>query len=138
MAIFIPLVPGTALRPTVISSHQRMSPPRRRSWNGVLMRYSRLRAAAAACAASLLLAAPAAAAGQFDHATYPAGESPFAAAIADFNGDGRADVATANEGSDDVTVLLRQADGSYAPEAGSPVAVGDGPTSIAAADFNGD
>jgi hypothetical protein len=88
-----------------------------------------------------LLTAPATAGAQFspdDGSPYPAGESPFAAAVADFDGDGRADVATADEGSDDVAILLRQPGGGYAPEAGSPIAAGDGPTSIAAADFDGD
>ena len=50
----------------------------------------------------------------------------------------RVDVAVANEGTDSVTVLLRQANGTYAQEAGSPFPAGDGPISVVAEDFSGD
>ncbi len=69
------------------------------------------------------------------------GANPTQIAIADFDGDpdGRLDIATANLGSDDVTVLLRNASNvGFTAEAGTPPAVGDQPVGIAAADFNAD
>ena len=42
-----------------------------------------------------------------DPLTIVAGTTPFAAALADFDGDGKLDVATANWTSSDVTVLLK-------------------------------
>ncbi|SFC71167.1 FG-GAP-like repeat-containing protein [Spirosoma endophyticum] len=42
-------------------------------------------------------------------------DDPKDMALADMNGDNRLDIITANAGSDDVTVLLAQADGSYVP-----------------------
>jgi hypothetical protein len=56
----------------------------------------------------------------------------------DFDRDGLVDLATANNIADTVSVLLRQADGSYVPESGSPYPAGDGPNQIASTDFNGD
>jgi len=47
--------------------------------------------------------------------SYPVGASPTAAVIADFNGDGHADIAVANFGSGDVSILLGTGDGSYKP-----------------------
>jgi hypothetical protein len=41
-------------------------------------------------------------------ANFPAGDDPAAVAAADFNGDGLADLAVANAGSDDVSVLLNR------------------------------
>ena len=62
-------------------------------------------------------------------------------AAADFNGDGKTDLAVANYGDSTVSVLLdTTATGATAPTFASQVtfAVGAGPESIAAADFNGD
>ncbi len=64
--------------------------------------------------------------------------SPFSVAVADVNGDGRPDIVTANYGSSNVTVLLGQAGGGFAPAAGSPFAVGTNPESVVVADVNGD
>jgi hypothetical protein len=67
---------------------------------------------------------------------YPTGASPQAVITADFNNDGRLDVATANFGSSDVSVLLGNADGSFQLAQNS--AVGAGPHSLAVGDFNAD
>ena len=63
-----------------------------------------------------------------------AGTGPFPIAVADFNGDGIADVATVNNGSA-VSVLLGKGDGSFIEEPTLPAVY---PYSIAVADFNGD
>lgn len=82
--------------------------------------------------------------GRGDGAFTPAPDSPFqagksstAVAIGDFDGDGIGDVAVANMGSDDVTVLLGGRSGLW-PAKGSPFSVGKGPTSVALGDLNGD
>jgi len=87
----------------------------------------------------------------------PVGSDPQALAVADLNGDGRLDVVTANQGSDDVSVLLGTRSGTLRriarqglgpdPLAPAALAVGDlnrdgpvgaAPEAIAAADLNGD
>src|SRR5207237_1346847 len=77
----------------------------------------------------------------------PAGGSPFAGggtgpmsvAVGDLNGDGRLDLATANQTSANVSVLLRNGAGRFAAAAGSPFATGgSGPRSVAVGDLNGD
>jgi hypothetical protein len=65
------------------------------------------------------------------------GAQPYGVVTADFNRDGRTDVATINGTSSTMSVFLRGA-GAFAAEAGSPFAVGAGPGYGAAADFNGD
>ena len=67
---------------------------------------------------------------------YPAGENPQAIVTADFNGDTRLDLAIANHGSSNVSVLLGNADGTFRAAQDSPT--GAGPTSIAVGDFNSD
>ncbi|MCU1262484.1 MAG: repeat-containing protein, partial [Bryobacterales bacterium] len=67
-----------------------------------------------------------------------AGVFPSSAAAADFNGDGKPDLAIPNASDGTVTLLLGNGSGGFAPAAGSPFKVGNNPTSIAAADFNGD
>ena len=69
---------------------------------------------------------------------YGVGQSPFAVAVGDFNGDGHADLAVANEGSDTVTILLGDGSGHFTTATGSPIAVGDNPFGLAVGDFNGD
>ena len=56
----------------------------------------------------------------------------------DFTGDGRLDLAVANDnsGSDTVSVLLGNGDGTFQPQV--TYAVGFGPDAIVAGDFNGD
>ena len=77
---------------------------------------------------------------------YPVGVAPRSLAVADFNGDGRLDVATANAGSlgqpglpaatGSVSVLLGKGDGTLQPAVS--LAGGGAPRAIAAADMNGD
>ena len=64
------------------------------------------------------------------------GTNPRSVAIGDFNGDGKADIATPNFNSNNVSVLLGIGDGSFA--AATNFAVGTGPYSVAIGDFNGD
>jgi hypothetical protein len=66
------------------------------------------------------------------------GNSPDAIVMGDFNNDGKLDIVTANYGDGTVTLLLGKGDGTFAEATGSPYAVGKGPSSVLAADFNGD
>jgi hypothetical protein len=61
---------------------------------------------------------------------------PRGVVIADFNGDGKNDVATANENSDTITVLIGNGDGTLKPGIDYPVSLG--PFNLVAADFNHD
>ena len=56
---------------------------------------------------------------------------------ADFNGDGDPDLATSNRGSNDVTVLLGGAGGSFGAATSFAIA-GTGPQDLAVGDFNDD
>jgi hypothetical protein len=67
---------------------------------------------------------------------YAVGNGPSGIAIGDFNGDGKADLAVANSGSNYVSVLLGNGDGTF--QAAVNVAVGYGQQSIVVGDFNGD
>jgi glucose/arabinose dehydrogenase len=67
---------------------------------------------------------------------YATGTHSHGITSADFNGDGRLDIATANAGSNDVSVLLGNGTGTFAPT--SNFGVGVEPKSVFAADFNGD
>lgn len=74
-----------------------------------------------------------------------AGGRPRPVVAADFNGDGRPDLAIGNSlslfggfNNYNITVLLNQGNGAFAPSAGSPRAIDEGPISLASADFNGD
>ena len=64
------------------------------------------------------------------------GDTPFSLVAADLNRDGRLDLATANAGSNDVSVLLGNGDGMFQAE--RRFAVGFFPLSLVAADLNGD
>lgn len=68
----------------------------------------------------------------------PVGDSPTSFEVADVNRDGRPDLVVANQGSDDVTVLLGDGAGRFTAATGSPVPAGDAPYGVAAADFSGD
>ena len=68
--------------------------------------------------------------------SYPVGISPAAIAIADFNGDGKLDIAVANSGSASVSILLGNGDGTFKGAVNAPA--GPSPQSLAIGDFNGD
>ncbi len=70
--------------------------------------------------------------------TFPAGNNAIATAIADFNGDGKPDVAVANNNSSNVSILLGNGAGSFSAASGSPIAGGSQPRVVAAADVNSD
>jgi hypothetical protein len=72
----------------------------------------------------------------FAPVSYAAGANPQAVVTADFNRDGRLDIAVANYNSNDVSVLLGNGDGSFRPAVN--LAAGAGPLSLAVGDFNGD
>jgi hypothetical protein len=65
------------------------------------------------------------------------GTQPNSLTVGDFNGDGKADLATANYGNGTMTVLLGDGTGAFTPS-GSPYAVGSHPYSVVVEDFNGD
>ncbi len=67
---------------------------------------------------------------------YAAGTTPDALAAADFNGDGRIDLAIADKSANDVSVKLGNGDGTFT--AGGNYAAGDDPDALIAGDFNGD
>jgi uncharacterized protein (DUF2141 family) len=72
------------------------------------------------------------------NSTFPTGSNPWAIVAADFNGDGKLDLAVANQDDGTLTILLGNGDGTFTPATGSPVAVGSGPYALAAADLNSD
>ncbi|HXW54610.1 MAG TPA: VCBS repeat-containing protein [Candidatus Cybelea sp.] len=82
--------------------------------------------------------------GNGDGTFTPASGSPIAVgiepgpiAMADFNGDGKVDLAIGNVMSNNVTLLLGNGDGTFTEATGSPFAVGRGPGALAVADFIG-
>jgi len=66
------------------------------------------------------------------------GTAPSAVEVADFNHDGKLDVAVANSESENVTVLLGDGKGGFQPAAGSPFAAGKNPNDLAIGDVNND
>ncbi len=70
--------------------------------------------------------------------TIAAEDEANAVAAADFNLDGKPDLAVANFRTDNLTVVLGDGSGGFSPAAGSPVSAGGGPESVAAGDFNRD
>jgi FG-GAP-like repeat/Abnormal spindle-like microcephaly-assoc'd, ASPM-SPD-2-Hydin/FG-GAP repeat len=66
------------------------------------------------------------------------GSNPVTVAVGDFNGDGKLDLAVANEVDNTVSILLGNGDGTFTAASGSPVGVGLFPVSVAVGDFNGD
>src|SRR5215813_556245 len=67
---------------------------------------------------------------------YHAGSDSRAVAVGDFNGDGIQDLAVANGGSNNVSVLLGNADTTFQPAMNFDA--GAGPSSVVVGDFNGD
>src|SRR5271157_1132232 len=74
--------------------------------------------------------------GTFQSLTYATGTGPQTAAFGDFNGDGKLDMAVANDGSNNVSVFLGNGDGTFRPAVNYPA--GSGATAVAVGDFNGD
>jgi hypothetical protein len=64
------------------------------------------------------------------------GDFPSSVTVADFNGDGRLDLVTANGGSDAVSILLGRGNGTF--RAAQDFGVGNYPYSVTVGDFNGD
>ena len=72
----------------------------------------------------------------FTPPTYAVGAAPAAEAVGDFNGDGRQDLAVVNEGSNTVSILLGNGNGTFRPAVN--YATGSLPVGVAVGDFNGD
>jgi hypothetical protein len=68
--------------------------------------------------------------------TYAVGSFPDAIVAGDFRGDGRTDLAVANDQSNDISVLLGNGDGTFAPQVTYPV--GNQPVALATGDWSGD
>ncbi len=67
---------------------------------------------------------------------YNVGSGPYSVAVGDFNGDGKPDLAIANSGSNTVSILLGNGNGTF--KAAANYCVGSLPESVAVGDFNGD
>jgi len=68
---------------------------------------------------------------------FAVGRAPVSVAVGDINGDGILDAATANMGSNDVSVILGGRH-TFTAAAGSPFQVGAHPSGVAVGDLNGD
>ncbi|NER35151.1 MAG: DUF4347 domain-containing protein [Oscillatoria sp. SIO1A7] len=93
-------------------------------------------AAETALSASAMAAYPAVLASFAPGTPFGAGTQPRSVAVGDFNGDGSPDLATANSGSNNVSVLLGDGSGSFGT--GTNFGAGSSPISVALGDFNGD
>lgn len=71
--------------------------------------------------------------------SYVAGSSPASVAVGDFNRDGKPDLAVANLGNNDVSILLGNGDGTFHPAVNYSLGSGSPePAAVAVGDFNGD
>ena len=68
--------------------------------------------------------------------TFAAGSKPASVALGDVNGDGRLDMITANQNSNNASVLLGNGNGTFQTQ--STFATGSSPRSVALGDVNGD
>ncbi|MBG1243184.1 beta strand repeat-containing protein [Nostoc sp. NZL] len=66
------------------------------------------------------------------------GLSPSSVAVADFNKDGKLDLVTANNVSNNISVLFGNGNGSFQTAVNFPLELASAPTSVAVGDFNGD
>jgi hypothetical protein len=64
------------------------------------------------------------------------GTNPYGVVAADFNGDGKVDLAVANNGASTVSVLIGNGDGTF--QAAVDYATGTSPFAVTTGDFNGD
>ncbi|HMD41242.1 MAG TPA: FG-GAP-like repeat-containing protein [Candidatus Acidoferrum sp.] len=67
-----------------------------------------------------------------------AATGPIAMVTADFNGDGKADLAIVDQNTNEVSILLGNGDGTFTQATNSPFAVGRTPVAIATGDLNDD
>jgi hypothetical protein len=72
----------------------------------------------------------------FTPTNFAVGTAPVAQVAADFNGDGKADLAVVNQQSNTISVLLGNGDGTFQPK--TDYATGTTPMGIAVGDFNVD
>jgi dienelactone hydrolase len=72
----------------------------------------------------------------FNGSNYTVGNGPWDVAVGDFNGDGKLDLAVANNADSTVSILTGNGNGTFKPL--GTVAVGLSPQSLTAADLNGD
>ncbi len=72
------------------------------------------------------------------HVQYPVPGNPYAIIHGDFNGDGKQDLATADQYSSQVSVLLGNGDGTFQGHVEYAGASGGAPVALATADLNGD
>src|SRR5215831_19722442 len=67
--------------------------------------------------------------------SYPVGTRPSIIITGDFNGDGKPDLAVANAGNNDISVLLNNGGGTFKAAVNSPA--GASPLGMVAGDLNG-
>jgi hypothetical protein len=71
-----------------------------------------------------------------DGSVIATGTNPVSIASGDLNGDGKMDLVVANQGSDELSILLGNGNGTFQPQ--RTLATGHLPNSVAVADLNGD
>ncbi len=76
----------------------------------------------------------------FLNRAFETGASPFSVASSDLDGDGAADLAVANNGSRDISILRNQGGGMFAEHEEYPLGngLGDAPSSAILGDLDGD
>ncbi|CAF1471689.1 unnamed protein product, partial [Adineta steineri] len=72
--------------------------------------------------------------------TYDTGDDsdPYAVAVGDFNGDGKIDIVSANEGANNIGIFLNNGDGTFAAQVTYDTGDDSDPYAVAVGDFNGD
>lgn len=64
-------------------------------------------------------------------------QGPVAMVVADFNADGKQDLAVVNQTTNNLTILLGNGDGTFTEATGSPITVGKLPVAMASGDLSG-
>ncbi len=72
----------------------------------------------------------------FSPTSYPVGNNPTNLAVADFNNDGKADIATTNQISNNISILLGNGNGTFGAQ--TAFGAGSSPYAIVAGKFNAD